>query len=152
MPERLEAPAMASLGALRVVEAVWARHGDGPIGGLYTELGQRFHGQNDKSLSAVSAALQACGLDRALFAAAEDDGWDHAIRSSMAEALELAGPDVGVPVLAFRHDEDRVYAISGPVMAPTATGDEALDLWDHVVGLARIPTFFELKRSRSTRR
>lgn len=43
MPERLEAPAMASLGALRVVEAVWAR----------TELGQRFQVENDQTLEAV---------------------------------------------------------------------------------------------------
>lgn len=101
----------------------------------------------------MSGALDACGLDPTLVAAAEDDGWDQAIRSSMAEAVALVGDDVGVPVLAFHHhDEDRVYAISGPVMAPTTTGDEALDLWDHVVGLARVPTFFELKRSRTTRR
>lgn len=138
---------MASLGALRVVEAVWAREGDGPIGSLYTELGQRFQVQNDMTLDAVRAALQACGLDPALIAAAEDGSWDQAIRSSMAEALELVGSDVGVPVLAF-HDGDEALAISGPVMAPGGTGDTALDLWDHVVGLARIPTFFELKRSR----
>jgi hypothetical protein len=66
----------------------------------------------------------------------------------MAEALALVGTDVGVPVLAF-HDGDEVYAISGPVLSPVVTGDEALDLWDHVVALARTPNFFELKRSRT---
>jgi len=42
-----------------------------------------------------------------------------------------------------------VHAISGPVMSPTVTGDDALELWDHVIGLSRCPGFFELKRTRS---
>lgn len=139
---------LVSLGALRVVEAVWAQEGDGPIGRLYTELGRRFHLQDDKTLDAVSSALEACGLDAKLVSAAGDERWDEVITSSMAEALELVGTEVGVPVLAFHHG-DEIHAISGPIMSPSATGDAALALWDNVVALAGIPNFFELKRSRN---
>ncbi|MDQ3640686.1 MAG: hypothetical protein M3450_04255 [Actinomycetota bacterium] len=65
----------------------------------------------------------------------------------MAEAIELVGPEVGVPILVFR-DDDATAAIFGPVVSPTPRGEEALALWDHVVALAWSPSFYELKRSR----
>jgi len=148
IPGQFREPMGVTLGALRVVEAVWAAEGDEPIGRLYTELGQRFHVGDDKSMDAVEAALTACGLDPALIAAADEDRWDQEIEASMAEAIELVGSDVGVPVLAF-HEGDDAHAISGPVMSPAITGDEGLALWDHVIGLSRTASFFELKRSRT---
>jgi len=148
IPESVRARGVVTLGALRVVEAVWSEKGDETIGRLYTELGRRFHLGDDKSLSAVEAALAASGLDPAMVDAADDERWDREIEGSMAEAAELVGTDVGVPVMAF-HEGDDVFAISGPVMSPSLTGNEALDLWDHVVGLARCRSFFELKRSRT---
>ncbi len=148
IPEQFRPLMAVSLGALRVVEAVWAAKGDEPVGRLYTELGQRFHLQDDMTTAAVETSLVACGLDPTLVTAADDERWDREIKGSMAEAVELVGTDVGVPVMAF-HEGDDVFAISGPVMSPSVTGDEALDLWDHVVGLARCRSFFELKRSRT---
>jgi len=148
IPEQSRPLRAVKLGALRVVEAVWAEHGDEPIGRLYTELGQRFHLRDDKSTAAVEAALVACGLDRTLIGAAADERWDAEIEASMAEATDLVGTDVGVPVMVF-HEGGDVHAISGPVMSPTVTGDDALELWDHVIGLSRCPSFFELKRTRS---
>ena len=134
--------------ALRVVEAVWADKGDAPIGRLYTEIGQRFHLQDDWSLDAVLAALEACGLDPALISAADDEQWDREIEGSMADASAVVGNDVGVPVLVF-HDGDDVHGITGPVMSPAPTGDAALDLWDHVVAMSGCRSFFELKRTRT---
>ncbi len=148
VPEQFRPLMAVALGALRVVEAVWAEQGDEPIGRLYTELGRRFHLQDDISLTAVEAALAASGLHPATIAAADDERWDREIEGSMAEATELVGTDVGVPVMAFHEGQD-VFAISGPVMSPSVTGDEALELWDHVIGLARCRSFFELKRSRT---
>jgi 2-hydroxychromene-2-carboxylate isomerase len=133
--------------ALRVVEAVWAEHGDDPIGRLYTELGSRFHLEGDVSLEAVAAALEAAALAPGLVDAAHDEAWDGEVRWSMAEAVEHVGDEVGVPILVF-HDEDRAAGISGPIMSPTVTGDAALQLWDQVVGVAWNPNVFELKRSR----
>jgi len=149
IPEQYRALMGMTLGAMRVVEAVWAKEGDEPIGRLYTELGQRFHLQDDKSTAAVEAALAACGLDPTLIDAAGDERWDRELKASMAEATNLVGTDVGVPILAF-HEGDEVHAISGPVVSPTTTGDEALELWDHVIGLSRCRSFFELKRARTT--
>ncbi len=148
IPEPYRSLELASLRALRVVEAVWEQDGDGPIGDLYTELGRRFHLQDDTSPGALEAAVSSSGLDPAIASAAEDDRWDDVIRSSMAEALELVGSDVGVPILVFRNGE-AVDAISGPVMSPVVTGDQASELWDSVVSLARTAGFFELKRSRT---
>jgi hypothetical protein len=148
VPEQYRPLMAASLGALRVVEAVWAQEGDEPIGGLYTELGPRFHVQGDKTLEAVEAALVACGLDPALMAAAENEDWDRELEASMADAVSVVGSDVGVPVMVF-HEDDLVHGVSGPVMSPSVTGPDGLELWDHVVGLSRCRSFFEVKRGRS---
>ncbi len=148
IPEQYRELSATSRGALRVVEAVWDLYGDEPIGRLYTEMGTRFHLRGDVSRAAVAQALLASGLPRYLVEAADDERWDKAIRYSMDEAIDLVGDDVGVPILVFR-DGDQVAAISGPVVSSSPPGDAALALWDHVVGLARSPEFFELKRSRT---
>jgi len=149
IPEQYRPLLRTTLGALRVVEAVWAASGDEPIGRLYTEIGTRFHLQDDKSLDAVGAALEAAGLDPALLSAADDEAWDAEIRSSMADATSQVGDDVGVPILVF-HDGGRTAGVSGPIMSPAATGDEGLAIWDSVSQLVFAPGFFELKRSRTT--
>src|SRR5215210_1242465 len=145
IPEQYYDMVQVTLGALRVVEAVWAEHGDEPIGRLYTELGNRFHLEGDISPDAVAAAVKAAGLDPAFAGAATDEKWDAEVRGSMAEAIELVGDDVGVPILAF-HDGGKVAGICGPIVSPSPTGDAALKLWDHVVDLAWMPQFWELKR------
>jgi len=135
--------------ALRVVEAVWAEHGDAPIGRLYTEIGNRFHLQDDLTLDAVAAALESTGLGPNFMAAADDEKWDAEIRGSMTEAIAQVGDEVGVPIMVFS-DGSRKAGISGPIMSPSVTGEPALALWDNVVGLAWNPNVFELKRSRTT--
>jgi len=149
IPEQFLAMVQVTRGALRVVEAVWAEHGDEPIGRLYTELGRRFHHQGDISRESVVAALEAAGLDPALIAAADDEKWDAEIRSSMAEAIALVGDEVGVPILEM-HEGDRTVGISGPIMSPAPRGEAALAAWDSVVSLAFTDGFFEVKRSRTT--
>ncbi|HUR23666.1 MAG TPA: DsbA family protein [Acidimicrobiales bacterium] len=134
-----------ALGALRIVEAVWADHGDEPIGRLYTEVGNRFHVDGDTSLDALAGALEAAGLGAAYLDAAHDDRWDGEIRWSMDEAIRVVGDDVGVPILVF----DGEVGLCGPVMEPAPIGPAALALWDQVAGLARTPGFYELKRTRT---
>lgn len=149
VPEPYRTYVTTSHQALRVIEAVWADHGDEPIGALYTEIGTRFHLQDDRSLAAVSAALDACGLGAGYVDAAGDERWDAEIRESMAEAIDLVGTDVGVPILVF-HEGDEVAAIFGPVVSPAPKGDEAAALWDCVLAMAWSPSFYELKRTRTT--
>jgi hypothetical protein len=132
-------------GALRIVEAVWADHGDEPIGRLYTEFGTRFHIEEDTSLQALTAALQAAGLAAGYLAAAHDERWDAEIRWSMDQAIAIVGDDAGVPILVL----DGEVGISGPVMEPAPAGEAAAQLWDHVVALARTPGFYELERTRT---
>jgi predicted DsbA family dithiol-disulfide isomerase len=140
-----EKPPTTAQGALRMVEAIWADHGDEPIGRLYTEVGSRFHLQEDTSLDALAGALEAAGLDAGYLAAVHEERWDAEVRWSMDEAIRVVGDDVGVPILVFDGD----VGLCGPVMEPVPTGEEALALWDHVVALAHTPGFYELKRSRS---
>jgi hypothetical protein len=132
-------------GALRIVEAVWADHGDEPIGRLYTEVGMRFHEQNDTSLDALAGALAAAGLDAGYLDAAHDEHWDAEIRWSMDEAIRFVGDEVGVPILVVDGDA----GLCGPVMEPAPTGEAALQLWDHVAGLAGTPGFYQLERTRT---
>ena len=139
------APPTTAQGALRIVEAVWADHGDEPIGRLYTEVGVRFHEGEDTSLDAVAGALRAAGLDAGYLEAAHDDRWDAEVRWSMAEAIRVVGSDVGVPILVL----DGEAGLCGPVMEPAPTGPAAVELWDHVAGLARTAGFYELGRSRA---
>ena len=148
IPEPYRTFGATSQGALRVVEAVWADHGDEPISRLYTEIGNRFHLRQDISPGALSSAIAAAGLDPWYEAAAADERWDAEIRGSMAEAIDLVGTDVGVPILVFRED-GAAAGVSGPMVSPAPTGAEALALWDHVVALAWSPGFYELKRTRT---
>lgn len=138
-------PPSTAQGALRIVEAVWADQGDEPIGRLYTELGTRFHVEGDSSLGALAGALEAAGLDAGYLSAAGEAHWDAEIRWSMDEAIAVVGGDVGVPILVL----DGAIGLCGPVMDPAPAGAAAVELWDHVVALARAPGFYELKRSRT---
>jgi len=138
-------PPTTAQGALRIVEAVWADHGDEPIGRIYTEVGSRFHVDGDTSLDALAGALKAAGLAAAYLDAAHDGRWDAEIRWSMDEAIRVVGDDVGVPILVLDGD----VGLCGPVMEPAPTGEAALQLWDAVAGLARTPGFYELERART---
>ena len=140
-----DTPPTTAQGALRIVEAVWADHGDEPIGRLYSEVGRRFHVDGDTSLGTLAGALEAAGLRAGYLDAAHDERWDAEIRWSMDEAIRVVGDDVGVPILVF----DGEAGLCGPVMAPAPTGQAALQLWDHVAGLAATPGFYELERSRA---
>lgn len=138
------APSTAQ-GALRMVEAVWADHGDEPIGRFYNELGTRFHEQGDSSVDALAGALAGAGLDAGYLEAVHDERWDAEIRWSMDEAIRVVGDDVGVPILVL----DGAVGICGPVMSPAPTGDAALAVWDGVVALASSPGFYALERTRT---
>jgi hypothetical protein len=145
--EHFEAMGAISLGALRVLEAVRAGHGDEPIGRLYTEYGRAIH--HDDRWAApdfLPRSLAAVTLDAGFADAAEDPRWDEPIRASMREATGYVGEDVGSPILVF--DTEPRQGIWGPVLSPAPTGEAALRLWDHVAGVVAEPSFFELKRGR----
>ena len=79
-------------------------------------------------------------------AASTDERWDGPIEASTKEGQELAGgSDVGSPVLAVGQPRVGVF---GPIVSPAPRGDQAVALLEHVVALASMPAFFELKRGR----
>ena len=78
---------------------------------------------------------------------ADDAAWEELIESSMTGAMEVVGEDVGVPLIVFEGSEPRGFY--GPIMSPAPTGEEAAVAFDHLLGLASIPGFYELKRSRT---
>jgi predicted DsbA family dithiol-disulfide isomerase len=144
-PEQYRPMMAASTKALRLVEALRADGRDDTIGRFYAELGARTH-EAETALSddIVVQAAEAAGVDDPK-AIIEDSHWDDAVRESHETALSLAGPGIGSPVL---HVSGAARGLHGPIIGPVPTGDEALTLWDSVVPLLRMDTFFEVKRGR----
>ncbi|MFV0435532.1 MAG: DsbA family protein [Leucobacter sp.] len=129
----------------RVVEAARVAVGQHVVGPLYTEIGTRRHPGHRRDDDAVIAeSLAALGLDPALAAAADTEESDAQLSHNTHHALEIAGPDVGVPIISI----DGV-AFFGPVVTPAPTGDDALRLWDGIYAAASVPGFYELKRGRT---
>ena len=77
--------------------------------------------------------------------ALDDAGRDAGIQAETDEALALTGKDVGTPILQFGPPDGTSFF--GPVISRLPSEEEAVELWDHVVGLARFAGFAELKRS-----
>jgi hypothetical protein len=67
------------------------------------------------------------------------------LRQETGEALALTGKDVGTPILHFQPPQGAAFF--GPVISRLPTESQALELWEHVIGLARFPGFAEMKRS-----
>ena len=93
----------------------------------------------------VEPALAAAGLPAGLVAALEETSWDAQVQAETDEALALTGRDVGTPILHFQPPGGTAFF--GPVISRLPDADQAVQLWDHVVGLATFPGFAELKRS-----
>ena len=146
-PEHRAGKAVAGQ-ALRVVQAAADAGDDAAAGRFYREFGQRFHGSGvTPDVAMVAAAAEAAGA-MPLLETAADPGLDGAIAASLETALDLAGPDIGSPVL---HVDGSERGFFGPIVSPAPTGEEALRLWDAIVVLTSSPSFFELKRGRSGR-
>ena len=153
-PPEYEAGHTAGLRLLRVAARARAEHGPECVGPLYEALGRRVFeehqgtwraGEHRDTPAFVAPALAEVGLPLELTEALEDDGADAEIRAETEEALSLTGRDVGTPILQFEPPEG--VAFFGPVISRLPAEDEALELWEHVIALARFPGFAELKRS-----
>ena len=58
--------------------------------------------------------------------------------------MDQVGDDVGTPTISFDG-----AAFFGPVLSAIPRGEEAGELWDGCITLAKFPYFSELKRSRN---
>ncbi|WP_328812077.1 mycothiol-dependent nitroreductase Rv2466c family protein [Rhodococcus sp. NBC_00297] len=155
-PPEYEAGHTAGLRLLRAAASVRAEHGREAMGPLYAALGARIfdaepvpdeagahaHRGTAEFLAPILAGL---GLPEHHVRALDDTSFDEEIQASTDEALSLTGKDVGTPIIHVEPPEG--VAFFGPVISRLPSDDDAVELWDHVVGLARFPGFAELKRS-----
>lgn len=153
-PPEYEAGHTAGLRLLRVAARTRAEHGREAMGPLHVALGTRIFDREPGTAGEpghvgtrefVAPILTEVGLPIDLADALDDASWDDEIRAETDEALALTGKDVGTPILHFEPPEG--VAFFGPVISRLPTEEQALELWDHVIGLARFPGFAELKRS-----
>jgi hypothetical protein len=156
-PPEYEAGHTAGLRLLRVVHAARAEHGPEVVGRLYDAIGRKIFEAPPLDEQVVDGVdvrgtaeflapvLDEVGLPRDLVRRLDDDSLDGDIRAETDEALALTGKDVGTPIIHFRPPEG--VAFFGPVISRLPDEQEAVRLWDHVVGLASFPGFAELKRS-----
>jgi hypothetical protein len=133
---------------LRIFEAVRETpDGEEKIDRLYLEWGPRFFRRDAlPGDELLAACLDACGLERSLLSAADEDTWDEPIVESMEIAYELVGPKTQTPALVVRADPPQGF--KGPVMASAPTGDDALHMWDALMTLTSHSSFFEITRQR----
>jgi hypothetical protein len=158
-PPEYEAGHTAGLRLLRVAHRVREEHGRPALARFYEVCGTHVferEGGADPARDArrlAEAVLADAGLPGDLASALDDEGRDTAIRAETDEALALTGKDVGTPILHFQPpggtgmEGGEGIAFFGPVISRLPDEDRAVELWDHVIGLAGFPGFTELKRS-----
>lgn len=157
-PPEYEAGHTAGLRLLRVAAAVRADHGPQALDRLQVALGAHIfdtppgdivdetkHRERRGTREFVEPILLDAGLPASLADALEEESFDAEIRADGDVALKLTGRDVGTPIIHF--DPPEGVAFFGPVISRLPDKETAVELWDHVVGLARFPGFAELKRS-----
>ena len=156
-PPDYEAGHTAGLRLLRVAAAARAEFGPAMVGRLYEALGAHIFetapdGENELVVrerhgtrAFVEPILTEAGLPLTLADALEDISFDALIQAETDEALSLTGKDVGTPIIHFKPPSG--IAFFGPVISRLPNEDDAVRLWDHVVGPASFPGFAELKRS-----
>ncbi len=136
--------------SLRIMEAIRAEHGEGPVFDWYWQCGTRIHHDRDREYD-FQDALATIGLDRSLAAAADDDSWDDEIRRRMDAGLALVGDDVGTPIIAFTCEDGTKRGIFGPVITRVPDTEQSLAFWDAMRVFVTTDGFWELKRTRSER-
>ncbi len=156
-PPEYEAGHTAGLRLLRVAHRARSEHGRNVVAPLYEALGRHTFDseamnqapQSDQdprgTASFLAPILAEVGLPHQLVEALDDDTLDPAIGTETDEALALTGKDVGTPIIHFQPPAG--VAFFGPVISRLPNEEDAVRLWDHVLGLAAFPGFAELKRS-----
>ena len=145
IPDDYRALLEPAWGPVRVLMAAEHKHGRDVLLPLYTAMGTRIHQGGQKiSRELIAAAVAEVGLEPELVEAMDDTSLDDAVARSHHEGMDQVGDDVGTPTIAIEG-----AAFFGPVLSKIPRGEEAGQLWDGCVAVAKVPYFFELKRSRT---
>ena len=151
VPPQLDTPAFrermaTSNRALRVITALGEAGDHAGAGRFYTELGRRLHdGEDPGGADPIGAAADAAGVDASVVDR-DPSAVDSAVAAGLEEALAIAGPDIGSPVLRI---DGAPRGFHGPIVSPGPTGDAAAQLFDALATLQSQDGFFEVKRGRS---
>ena len=130
------------------MESVRSTDGNDRVFELYWEFGARIHHDEETPFDPADA-LATVGLDASHADAFDDESWDAVIRASMDEALALVGDDVGTPILALENSDGVKVGYFGPVISRIPSTEKSVAMWDALVTMMDVDSFFELKRTRS---
>ncbi|MGV9713143.1 mycothiol-dependent nitroreductase Rv2466c family protein [Gordonia sp. NPDC003424] len=155
-PPEYEAGHTAGLRLLRAAASIRHEHGTAPMDPLYRAFGSRIFETHTGTYTRdgrdyrgtqefLGPILTDLGLPPHHVNALDDTSFDAEIQAETDEALSLTGRDVGTPIICFQPPDG--VAFFGPVISRLPSDDDALVLWDHVIGLASFPGFAEIKRS-----
>ena len=136
---------------LRVVEAIHANEGI-DRGELFTEFGKSYFidpelGDDDF----FRAVLERLNLPLSYLDELENTAHDQALQGHIDAAVEIAGDDVGVPLIIFETVDGERVGYFGPVLRRLPTPERGLEIWDSLVTIATGADFYELKRKRPRR-
>lgn len=150
IPEDYAAMMEANWGPARVFAKVKEEQPE-KVDELYTTMGTMIHAGSEGGKKGdgaydeiIAKALAEVGLPENFAEVANTSDCDDLLRGFHATAMDAVGDDVGTPVVALNGT-----AFFGPVITRVPEGEEAGALFDHAVGLAEFPYFFELKRTRT---
>lgn len=152
-PDNYERVHTSGLELLRIAKNVRDAEGNEAVARLYEAYGRNVFETSKARRDELTAdtktfvepILAELGLPTSFKDAFEDTTADKVIQEETDYALSLTGKDVGTPILHF--DPPNGTALFGPVISRLPSPEQAVELWDHVIGLSRFPSFAELKRS-----
>ena len=153
-PPEYEAGHTAGLRLLRVAVRTRDEHGPEAVDRFYAACGAAVFEVPSGGVDVPTRldrgellpdVLAAADLPPDLAAALDDPSYDAVVQRETDEALSRTGKDVGTPILHFSPPDGAAFF--GPVISRLPDEEQAVALWDHVVGLAGFAGFAELKRS-----
>ena len=109
----------------------------------YLAAGKALHvdGRKPHRREVAEALLAELGLDPGIVGEAlSDETTNEEVRMEHEQVTDLGF--FGVPTLRFADGQ----ALFGPVLIEPPTGDAAIRLWEHVLGLTEFPHVYEIKR------